>query len=73
MLLLKNGLRYAIPPVKILRSDVFTTFEMINTYLTSEITKADNSKFIKSELSYLANNYASSYKLSKSSLKNTLS
>ena len=35
--LLKNGLQYAIPPRDVLRSDIFTSFEMLNTYLTSEI------------------------------------
>ena len=68
-LLLKNGLKYAIPPARILRSDVFTTFEMLNSYLTSEVKDKDDKKFIKCELSYLANNYATSYKPSNASLK----
>ena len=35
--LLKNGLRFSLPPGKLLRLDVVTAFDMMNTYLTSEL------------------------------------
>ena len=67
--LLKNGLQFSLPPGKLLRSDVITAFEMMNTYLTSEIKEGVDPNMVKVDLAYLANNYTSSYNPSYSSLK----
>ena len=67
--LLKNGLQFSLPPGKLLRSDVVTAFEMMNTYLTSEIKEGVDPNMVKVDLAYLANNYTSSYNPSYSSLK----
>ena len=68
-LLLKNGLQFSLPPAKLLRSDVVTAFEMMNTYLTSELKEGVDPNAVKVDLAYLANNYTSSYKPSQAALK----
>lgn len=64
-----NGLQFSLPPGKLLRSDVVTAFEMMNTYLTSELKEGVQPNSVKVDLAYLANNYVSSYKPSLASLK----
>ncbi len=67
--LLKNGLKFSLPPAKLLRSDVVTAFEMMNTYLTSELKEGVDKNTVKVDLAYLANCYTSSYKPSHASMK----
>ena len=67
--LLKYGLSYAIPPKFLSKTDVFTTFEKMNRYLSTELKSADDTETLKAELSKLANSYYSNYKPSQQTLK----
>lgn len=67
--LLTNGLNYAIPPSRISKTDVFTSFEMISKFATTKLKKEELAGELKSELSYLANNYHSNYRPSKETLR----
>lgn len=51
---LKNGLNFGIPPPFIKKSDVFTTFEMINRFATMELKNQNFKKALKTEISHLA-------------------
>ena len=53
----------------LLRLDVVTAFEMMNTYLTSDLKDGVDRNSVKVDLAYLANNYTSSYRPSKAALK----
>ena len=53
--LLKHGLTYAVPPKRVCKADVFTTFEMISQFLTKNLKKEDLQDGLKAELSFLAN------------------
>ena len=66
---LMNGLNYGISPPFVSKSDIFTTFEMINRFATSELKNDDLKADLKTEISYLAHQYHSSYKPTSSSLK----
>lgn len=61
--LLKFGLSFGIPPPFVRKSDVFTTFEMINRFLTSELKQDDLKNEVKTEISHLAHQYYSSTSL----------
>ncbi len=67
--LLTNGLNYAIPPSRISKTDVFTSFEMISKFATTNLKKEEFAGELKAELSYLANSYHSNYRPSKETLK----
>ena len=67
--ILKNGLSYGIPPSRISKSDVFTTFDMINRFAKSKLKSDDSAGEPKTELSHLANTYCSTYRPSKATLE----
>ena len=67
--LLKNGLDYALPPRNIIKTDIFTQFEMIHRLLTQDITNEEDKAELRTEISQLAFNYYNSYSPSKSTLK----
>ena len=67
--LLKFGLSHAIPPLKLNRTDIFMTFDMINRFLRDELVENGNVNAMKADLSHLANSYYSSYKPTKNTLK----
>ena len=67
--ILKNGLSFAIPPKRVSKADVFTTFEMVSRFMTSNLKQEDYECPVKAELSYLANLYVSEYRPSRETLK----
>ena len=67
--LLKNGLAFGIPPARISKSEIFTTFEMINCFATTELKSDEYTGQLKAEISHLANSYYSSYKPTKDVLR----
>ena len=68
MELLKNGLDFAIEPRVTNKTDVFTSFQKLNRLLTKEIKDEEVNPDLKTEMSHLARNYYSTYKLSRVSL-----
>ena len=67
--ILKNGLSFGVPPRNVSKSDVFTSFEMINRFFSQNLTDVNNKGMISAELTKMANSYVSNYKPSKSTLK----
>jgi len=67
--LLMNGLNYGIPLPYIAKSNVFTTFEMIHRFTVTELKSEDLKADLKTDISYLAHQYYSSYKPTRNSLK----
>ena len=55
--ILKNGLDYAIPPERLRKSDIYTSFEMIHRFMTSKIKSNDKRGELKTEISHLASCY----------------
>ena len=66
---MKNGLPFSIPPRKLNRTDILTTFNNINLCLQHEIKPDESSNALKASLSELANNYYSRYKPTHSTIK----
>ena len=60
--ILKYGLSYAIPPKFISKTEVFTSFEMINRFLQSEVKSEELKAPLKAELAHLAHTYYSLYR-----------
>ena len=69
--LLKYGLSHSIPPKQLRKTKVFTTFDMIHGFMRSELSSNHFENALKTDISYLANNYYSNYRPSLSTLKNT--
>ena len=69
--LLKYGLSHYIPPKQLRRTKVFTTFDMIHGFMRSELSSNHFENALKTDISYLANNYYSNYRPSLNTLKNT--
>ena len=67
--ILKFGLTYAIPPMKLSKTDIFVSFEMIYRFFEKDLKEEGMKDQLKSQLSHLANNYYHSYKPSSSQLK----
>ena len=67
--ILKFGLSFAIPPTRLNKTSIYTTFDMINRFLCNELSSKDNDSVLKAELSQLANSYYSNYRPSASTLK----
>ena len=55
---------------KLRKTEVFTTFDMIHRFLISELCSNQFEKALKTDISYLANDYYSKYPPSLSTLKN---
>ena len=67
--LLKYGLKHAIPPAFVNKTDVFTTFELIHRTMTKDLKAEKNSSELKAQISYIANSYVNSYKPSQATLR----
>ena len=67
--ILKNGLSFAIPPMKVKKTDVFVSFEMIAKFMTQNLKNETHGNEVKSKLSYFANSYVHGYHPNGSSLK----
>ena len=60
--LLKAGLYFYIPPDKIWKSEIFTTFEKIYRTFINNLKSEETKNEIKAHLSYLVNSYFYNYK-----------
>ena len=69
MELLKYGLSHSIPPKQLRKSEVFTTFNLIHRFLRSELSSNQYENTLKTDISYLTNNYYSNYYPSLNTLK----
>ena len=67
--ILKNGLSFSIPPLKISKSDVFTSFEMLNRIFKEDLNNSSDASRVKAELSHLCNAYYYNYSPSATTLK----
>ena len=67
--ILKYGLNFGIPPKRISDTSVYTSFEMVNSFLQKNLKEERFSIPLKVELSHLAQSYLSSYKPSHAALK----
>ena len=67
--ILKYGLKYALHPMKISRSDVFCTFEKVNSFFKKDLKDMYSERHISAELQTLAETYVSSYRPPASTLK----
>ena len=67
--ILKYGLSYAIPPKFISKTDIFTSFEMINIFLQSEVKSEELKAPLKAELAHLARTYYSRYRPSETAIR----
>ena len=67
--MLKFGLSFAIPPTRLNKTSIYTTFDMINRFFCNELSIKDNDSVLKAELSQLANWYYSNYRPLASTLK----
>ena len=67
--ILKYGLRYALPPSKVSRTDVFCEFEKMQKFFSKSLKAEYSHRHITAELQTLAENYVSSYRPSSSTLK----
>ena len=67
--LLKYGLSHSIPPKQLRKTKVFTTFDMIHGFMRSELSSNHFENALKTDISYLANNYYSNYRPSLNTLK----
>ena len=67
--LLRNGLYFCIPPLKLWETDIFHSYELICSFMCNNLKDLKFEDQVRSELSHLANSYYSKYKLSKNSLK----
>lgn len=67
--LLLNGLSYAIPPNLVSETDIFTSFEMISRFATTNLKNEECAGKFKSELSHLANTYRCNYRPTKETLR----
>ena len=60
--LLKAGLYFSIPPDKIRKSELSTTFEKIHRSFLNKLKSEETKSQIKAHLSYLDNSYFYDYK-----------
>ena len=67
--LLKAGLYFSIPPDKIRKSDIFTTFEKIHRSFINNLKSEETKSQIKAYLLYLANSCFYNYKPSPHTLR----
>ena len=67
--LLQNGLQYAIPPVRLNKTDIFATFELIGRCLLKNLKDSKDSGKVKAELSHLANSYFYNYEPTKATVR----
>ena len=67
--ILKNGLKFSLPPRKLCESDVFTTFEMLYNFFKCDLKDGIHPRQLASELQTLAQSYVSSYQPSLSTLR----
>ena len=66
--ILKFGLNHSLPPLKLRKTDVFVSFEMIHRFLREDLKNNADKPALKAQLSQLANSYIHNYQPSRSTL-----
>ena len=66
--ILKFGLNHSLPPLKLRKTDVFVSFEMIHRYLREDLKNDADKPTLKAQLSHLANSYVHNYQPSRSTI-----
>ena len=66
--ILKFGLNYSLPPLKLRKTDVFVSFEMIHRFLREDLKNDADKPTLKAQLSHLANSYVHNYQPSRSTI-----
>ena len=66
--IMKYGLKHGIPPARVAKSDIFETFELLSAFLTTNLKESQFRNPLYTELSQIAQSYASSYKPTKNTL-----
>ena len=66
--ILKFGLNHSLPPLKLRKTDVFVSFEMIHRFLREDLKNNADKPVLKAQLSHLANSYIRNYQPSRSTL-----
>ena len=64
-----HGLKYSIPPFKLNKTDILATFDIMHRVMLNDIKDTKDKGKLKSEISFIANNYVDNYKPSKSTMK----
>ena len=67
--ILKYGLKHAVPPLSVNKTEILATFDIMHRVLMKDIKDVKDKGKLKSEISYIANNYVNNYKPTKSTLK----
>ena len=67
--ILKYGLKHSIEPLHINKTDMLTTFDFIHRSMSKDLKHEKDAGEVKAKMSYLANNYANTYKSSKNTLR----
>ena len=67
--ILMYGLKFSIPPERLSKTDILSTFEKIHSAMVKDIKENADKASLKAQLSFLANSYHSSYKPTKATLK----
>ena len=66
--ILKFGLNHSLPPLKLRKTNVFVSFEMIHRFLREDLKNNTDKPVLKAQLSHLANSYIHNYQPSRSTL-----
>ena len=66
---LSTGLNYGIEPLKLRKTDVFYSFELVSRFMRESLRDKKDDAHVRSTLSQIANSDVVSYKPSKSALK----
>ena len=67
--ILKNGLNHSIPPKRLIKSDILSTFEMVHRCMKEDLKDGKDPAALKAELSHMANCYFYNYTPSRNTLK----
>ena len=59
--ILKFGLNHSLPPLKLWKTDVLVSFEMIHLFLREDLQNDTDKPTLKVQLSHLANSYIHNY------------
>ena len=63
-----NILKFGLPPLKLRKTDVFVSFEMIHRVLREDLKNDVDKTTLKAQLSHLVNSYVHNYQPTRSSL-----
>ena len=66
--IIKYELKHAVPPLSVNKAEILSTFDIMHRVLIKDIKDLKDKGKLKSEISYIANNYVNNYKPSKSTL-----